>query len=573
MELTPHSVFHPSTTKAMPGLVEAQLMRTHNGPGFGFRPLPVELLSEIFQWAVVGRTCTLPWASRPYAGFTISHVCRLWREVALSSPIWNHLHITLEAGTYAETLSQIQTLLARSTRKDLRMVLQQSLLLDGHGPAASIHDIVVPHSLRITELDLSLDIEAIKIFFRLPRGTLAHLVALTLTVGHRIHSDWLLFGDEEEPETTPLSQLAPLLSTFKFNPAYRRNREDCDCTFDPFAIGFDFGRLRHLRLAVNLDSDVALAFLERCVALETATFLLSPFGDNSSLEPSRIEVPALRRLYLRSIGWDGVNSFLYRLNLPALKWYGHQSGEMGRGYSQGGLMNLLQASTIRLNSLHLRNIRGFLGVELTEILRDQHTLTRLELTGCRGTFWQALETGHFLVPYLTEFTFTDFTELHLPALICFVNARCPGATRASENAPSLPRRKLREPRALEILNLTPKFPLTDRGEPFLAGSPGHRMQTAVIDWRQCGIKVTLDTLESTDWEEKKTCPKMDGLVSPLHSDSADEVDFESDLEEEEEEEEAAEDGPAESDSSEGDVASDAELGPDDHLEEEGWDEE
>ncbi|KAJ6461594.1 hypothetical protein C8R47DRAFT_106230 [Mycena vitilis] len=387
MELTPHLVTHLSTTKTVPGSEEAQLFHAHKARGVGLRPLPVELLGEIFQWAVVGRTCTLPWASRPYAGFTLSHVCRFWREVTLSSPIWNHLHITLEAGTYAETLSRTQTLLARSKRTDLRIALQHSLLLDGHGPAASIHDIdiVVPYSLRITELDLSLDIEVIKTFFRLPPGSLAHLVALTLTVGHRIHSDWLLFGGEEEPETTPLSQLAPLLSTFKFNPAYS-NREDCDCTFDPFAIGFDFGQLRHLRFAVNLDSDVALELLEHCIALETATFLLSAFGDNSSLEPTRIEVPTLRRLYLRSIGWDGVNSLQYRLNLPALKWYGHQSGHSGRGYSQGGLMNLLKASTIRLNSLHLRNIRGFLGHELTEILRDQHTLTRLELTGCRGSF-------------------------------------------------------------------------------------------------------------------------------------------------------------------------------------------
>ncbi|KAJ6461605.1 hypothetical protein C8R47DRAFT_1080573 [Mycena vitilis] len=300
--------------------------------------------------------------------------------------------------------------------------------------------------------------------------------------------------------------------------------------------------------------------------LWSATFLLSPFGENSSLEPTRIEVPALRRLYLRSIGWDGVNSLQYRLNLPALKWYGHQSGHSGKGYSQGGLMNLLKASTIRLNSLrlHLRNIRGFLGHELTEILRDQHTLTRLELTGCRGSFWQALETGHFLVPHLTEFTFTDFTELHLSALICFVNVRCPGATHASSETPSLPRHKLREPCALEILNLTPKFPLTDHGEPCPSGSPGNRIQIAVFNWRQCGIKVTMDTLESTDW----TRPKMDGLVSPLHSDSADDVDYESDLEEEEVE---TEDGPAGSDSSEGDPASDAELGPDGPLEEEGWD--
>lgn len=112
--------------------------------------LPDETLSLILKWFVdITREDlrTRMISKRPYRWIIISHVCRHWREVALSTPgLWCHIQIGRMA------LDTLQAFITRSK--------QVPLQIEGTNIPASLYttayDVVSPHFARATTLEFRL---------------------------------------------------------------------------------------------------------------------------------------------------------------------------------------------------------------------------------------------------------------------------------------------------------------------------------------------------------------------------------------------------------------------------------
>ncbi|KAL7280717.1 hypothetical protein ACG7TL_005659 [Trametes sanguinea] len=114
--------------------------------------LPPELLSEIFlhlaemSYNEVGSSYHPAYVSaRFYAWVTVTHVCRSWRSVALSTPrLWGHIVLTRS--------SIVEDVLARSKKAPLRIT---GYLMSSHDEKAKMLKSIMQESSRIKELRLS----------------------------------------------------------------------------------------------------------------------------------------------------------------------------------------------------------------------------------------------------------------------------------------------------------------------------------------------------------------------------------------------------------------------------------
>ncbi|KAJ7128241.1 hypothetical protein C8R46DRAFT_1049531 [Mycena filopes] len=243
-------------------------------------PLPNEVLAEILRLAA-GHTAheLLPsLGHKPHPGVQLSQVSYQWREIALSLPIWNRIAVQLKGATYAAALKRLKAFFARGALNNLAIELFQGGDPQGTARLAFL-DIVQPYASRLVTLNLFLDIDVIHDLLCLPAGTFPHLHTLALTVVHRTHDEWLVFGDEDDDTcagTTKMSALAPLLSSFAFDqapvlhftPEELDTADGCTCVIYPQNIGLDFTRLTSLTIGVSLPWWDVHALLRHCVCLE-----------------------------------------------------------------------------------------------------------------------------------------------------------------------------------------------------------------------------------------------------------------------------------------------------------------
>ncbi|KAJ7905232.1 hypothetical protein B0H13DRAFT_732146 [Mycena leptocephala] len=460
--------------------MQAQIIRRHISLRVsGVSELPPELLREIFRWAVENETCLLARSIAKYPAFVLSHVCRQWRFVALASPIWNRISVALNVATYARAVSQTEVLFEREPRNNLRIEIYRTKHAD-YTPSMAVHDIVTRYSPRIVFLDLRLTTAAMEALFRLPAGTFAVLRTLRITVYHEVHSDWLLFGPDEDPTMTKMSQLAPLLSGFSFKIRYPTDEEYCDCITHPLRTGFDFGLLKYLHLCIDLPYPMAHQLLRLCMRLETCTLRLTDGGFRAGdTDLSVITLEALAVLFIITCSnWDAAEYFLQPLKLPALRKLMHRAHGNGAGYTYGGLVHLIQRSDFHLSTLHLFDVRPIGGHEFGRVLDLQCRLTELKISSCRGTFWKALlRPVTTCIPKLVLFHCIDFPMRHAQYLVGFIEARCPIQ---------------RSGTALKYVFLAPAFPLTNHGAPLPEGTTARMLKHALCDWRGQGIKVKVD---------------------------------------------------------------------------------
>ncbi|KAJ2965273.1 hypothetical protein NUW54_g14174 [Trametes sanguinea] len=114
--------------------------------------LPPELLSEIFlhlaetSYSEVGSSYRPAYAhARFYAWISVTHVCRTWRTVALSTPrLWGYIVLTRS--------SIVEDVLARSKKAPLRIT---GHLMSSHDEKAKMLKNIMQESSRIQELRLS----------------------------------------------------------------------------------------------------------------------------------------------------------------------------------------------------------------------------------------------------------------------------------------------------------------------------------------------------------------------------------------------------------------------------------
>ena len=175
-----------------------ELLRVHNVVLSPIRWVPTEVLEEIF------RHCTRPfildqnchWRELPW---TISQVCRTWREIALNLPcLWNRIPIHLRDNTLANLDAQatfLTGLLARSRNAPLYLYVQaQFKEYDWH----PLINALVPHSERVEELTIKSSTVTMNAFQKF-KGRLPLLRKLTLSkTSQRNHPSALIIDLFEE---------------------------------------------------------------------------------------------------------------------------------------------------------------------------------------------------------------------------------------------------------------------------------------------------------------------------------------------------------------------------------------
>ncbi|KAK7050692.1 hypothetical protein R3P38DRAFT_2866467 [Favolaschia claudopus] len=449
-------------TEHVPQLRE--LLRLSKSIVMGFRQLPVEILDEIFAWVAAGsKPCTLPQSAMAYQhpSLILPRVSSHWRTVAMQSALWNRIELQIGPASYPRALHQLQVILAQRPQKLINIKVQDALDDNGVTSTRSLHNMVVPYSNQILELCLQLASVAVEEFLCLAANSFPALKKLQLFVYHVNCSRWLICRPEEEASSSEaLSQVAPVLSHLLVNASCIRGTI-CHCMLLPTSIGLNFGQLRELKLMVNTPHHSFLRVLRLCVRLETLA------------------------LTLVSAACD----FYGRLRAPALQHFTHVSWVDGSGYDGQALLRFLKHSECRLISLSLDRIKPLGRVELHKILETQPSLERLQLSECKGSFWDALlrPGPPVLLPHLKHFTCKVLPAQHLDCAIKFVNSRCA----PQQNAV-----------ALETVVLTTGF--TSEVADLPKKSPGRILQFAAEVWKVFGVKVVFKRCSETvlSWYER-----------------------------------------------------------------------
>ncbi|KAJ7128243.1 hypothetical protein C8R46DRAFT_1363593 [Mycena filopes] len=443
---------------------------------------PTELLEEIFLSAA-GNTeheLGLHPVEEPHPGVALSQVCGRWRRVAWSTQIWNRVTVQLEGATYPAALARLNDLFTRAKLNNLVVELIQGLDPQGT-PRLCLVDIVQPYSSRLVALNLFLDIDVIHDLVRLPAGTFPNLRTLQLTVAHRTHSEWLVFGEEDEDAAerggvTEMSALAPLLSSFAFHRAPGKNftQEEfaraarCSCSVYPQNIGLDLASLTGLSLGMPLGWWTVHLLLRHCVVLERCS--LNVYIDEEQFEEDEkeeFELPALRSLFIE-FDSKTVNHFFLPLRCPALTELDLTDESQ---YSHHELMEFLRRSRNRLSSLRLNGIKPLMDEDLTELFTLQPSIKQLTLSDCDGTFWNALWRVPLLLPSLEAFTCENLTSRDMQDVMNFMGARC-----VAGSSP------------LRTLSLS----VCAKGENCPADPQLQRLEEAIVGWEALGIDVELE---------------------------------------------------------------------------------
>ncbi|KAJ7187021.1 hypothetical protein C8R46DRAFT_1342236 [Mycena filopes] len=421
-----------------------------NGLPLTLPTLPNEILGEIFRLAAGGIQYKLFPGEEQHPGVPLSHVCRQWREVARSIPIWNRVAVQLDAATYASVLSRLNDLFSGPARGTaLNNVVVDFVEGRGHQGTSrlALVDIVQPYASRFVSLLLFLDINVIHDLVRLPGGTFPNLRTLDLTIIHRVHPPWkFLFGDADDEQcggATKMSDLAPGLSSFSctdtpgqnFTPEGREAVAGCDCDIYPENMGLDLANLTSLTLRMALGWWRIHPVLRHCVRLEECHLNVFIDGgpddtgdeeeDMSDEEKEPFELPSLRSLGIR-FKTSTFNVFFRPLRCPALTELIIVDRTL---YNHPELMAFLRRSGNQLSSLTLHGISDLTAEDLTELFTLQPAITHLNLSFCEGTFWDALARADpLLLPGLEEFVGESLVSRDVQGVMDLVHARYPPGT-------------------------------------------------------------------------------------------------------------------------------------------------
>jgi hypothetical protein len=170
--------------------------------------LPIEITSEIFVHFLP------PYPERPPAiGLSspriLGHICRAWREIALSTPLlWRAIDLVPPTMPSTKALDLLRTWLSRSKNRPLSISLKSSMRL----LEVDFIQAIISHSERWEHIDLKLPIASLRLIgadFPLLRS---------LTLGPTAYA-----GEDDSLDTISPFSNAPLLKhvalTYTFGPA------------------------------------------------------------------------------------------------------------------------------------------------------------------------------------------------------------------------------------------------------------------------------------------------------------------------------------------------------------------
>ncbi|KAJ7151777.1 hypothetical protein C8R43DRAFT_1004328 [Mycena crocata] len=405
-----------------------------------------EILSKIFSWVARDVTWRIPHtasmdAATPSA-VCVHHICRLWRKVALRTPIWNRARLRVNDDSYNQTLVQTATLWARAPRANLDVViagLGAEPNVNTRSQALCIRDLVLTYSTRFTSLQLQVDAAALHLFMRLPPGSFPALHTLQFLIDHSSknhpHSEWFVFGPEGDTGLTKMRDLAPRLSGFslEFPPSLSRR---CLCQIDPFEIGLDFEQLTELKLFIEVPLVLAHRMFRSCIVLQKCRLHvgdrdIDDYGMNHAEGNGLTVLPELIHLEIWLPTDVTVSTFFKHLTLPALTHLEFEATGKNTSNLHLSLIDFFRRSHISLSTLRLENITNLSHTALRALLTQQPHLTSLALRWCRGDFLAVFakwDDERTLLPRLRRLTIEDFCfepeEDEVDGLARFVDSMC-----------------------------------------------------------------------------------------------------------------------------------------------------
>ncbi|KAK0479550.1 hypothetical protein IW261DRAFT_1478012 [Armillaria novae-zelandiae] len=154
---------------------KSQLQRVRKSSRSSIWCLPVEIMVEIITIAADNDNSDIyhgvPWV--------LSHTCRLWRNIVLSTPItWSRIYIddTMRGQDHPFAMQLLQTYLARSKETLLFVSINSSNNID------AILECLVPHHSRLYWLELNICPPGLKALSELGAANLPNLTALHFSV-------------------------------------------------------------------------------------------------------------------------------------------------------------------------------------------------------------------------------------------------------------------------------------------------------------------------------------------------------------------------------------------------------
>ncbi|KAJ7165463.1 hypothetical protein C8R43DRAFT_1164687 [Mycena crocata] len=373
-------------------------------PSLIFR-LPPEMLAEICVHTTAEDQDKLSLEIPMRSHFVLSHVCALWRAVALYTPsLWSRVvfHLGDRKTGFGNIANLAKVCFERSCELPLTVIITSSV----HDPSSIPNlcmTLLLPVRHRVRHLELALPAVFTESLFKLPKNSLKALQ--TVEIAALLNSEALL------PENAgcwfrAMSALegAPLLYSVKFSGIHpvlplhsRRTAVTRPLRFDPHVAGLPWDQLTELSLGnLEIRCEDALHVLELATALSRFTINLRVFEPiapviaftqapaapvpSAPLRPKPpITAPALVSLDAIVSGWVGAPAeFLDRLVLPSLTHLSIKHS-FAQALPCSTLTNLQTRSEFSLQQLFLTSRTGD---TLLPFLQANPTLWRLQLVFC-----------------------------------------------------------------------------------------------------------------------------------------------------------------------------------------------
>ncbi|KAJ7768948.1 hypothetical protein B0H16DRAFT_1411504 [Mycena metata] len=338
------------------------------------------MVAEIFLQATADEANKTDTVFPMHSHLVLSHVCALWRAVALHTPsLWCRVVLRLGDRTtgFSGIKSLAKTCFERSGNLPLALTITSSVSNPSTIPNLSM-ELILPVRHRIRHLKLRLPVVFTESVFKLPKNSLRALKSISISAP---------IPSEEGPWFRAMSALegAPLLESVAFSwvphPAFSRQRPPRTPRFDPTHAGLPWDQLTELRLRnFALLCKDALHVLEIARALRRCSLhLLTPATSNTVSILLYSDILSSLEVVFTGRGSTAAR-FLDTITLPSLK---DLSITINHDAMQSLPCATLEALQTRSSfSLDKFSLADRTGDTLLPFLQLNPRLTSLALTNC-----------------------------------------------------------------------------------------------------------------------------------------------------------------------------------------------
>ncbi|KAJ7922025.1 hypothetical protein B0H13DRAFT_2185855 [Mycena leptocephala] len=392
------------------------------------RRIPLEILAgEIFPSCVeigksdymsLGRSYTID--DPRTAPMVLTHVCAVWRDVAVNSPrLWDHLLFHFPRRFAHRRVPMIDTLVHRSNPHPITVAIHSDSYM--HNCALPILPALMSlpqFRERVEALDINHPIIDFQRLLGLSRPVFPLLRILVLNLGMQKYG----YGRPA---------LGTVLEFFSSSPRLYRLGVLAG-TMDPipvtFASNFPWSQLTDLRMSPHLDFSTACAILSRCTKLQICAFETLESSSPSHLGHTTCTLPDLQELTLRTNSGGSSSSFFIIFTFPNLRKLDLDLFD----WPEDGLFDLQQRSRFTLTHLSLRNV-GLGAAALTRFLVGNPTIEQFCLAEFRDQGIVTALTYHpsqssILLPRLKDLRirleFSDILVEEGEDLVNMLKSRC-----------------------------------------------------------------------------------------------------------------------------------------------------